>query len=213
MEYPSNAHSKKPAPEPKKEPKKIEQVTTSEVIRKKPGLGKRFQQIFIGGDASSVWEYVAYDVLLPAAKDMVSDAVSTGIERMLFGEGKSPSRRGRGTSYATGHTNYGGYSKPGSSVSRYGKEEPRQMSRRARAAHNFDEIFLATRAEAEEVITRLFDLVDRYDSASVSDLYELVGITGDFTDEKYGWVDLRGAGVTRSREGYLLNLPKPEPLD
>lgn len=87
------------------------------------------------------------------------------------------------------------------------------MSRRGRSTHDFDEIILATRVEAEEVVDRLFDLVGRYESASVSDLYSLVGISGNFTDEKWGWTDLRGAGVERVRNGYLLDLPRPEPLD
>jgi hypothetical protein len=89
----------------------------------------------------------------------------------------------------------------------------RVMSRQARARHNFDEIVLDDRAEAEEVIDRLFDLVSRYESASVADLYELVGLASSHTDHKWGWSDLHGAGVSRIRGGYLLDLPEPEPLD
>ena len=87
------------------------------------------------------------------------------------------------------------------------------MSRRAKATHNFDEIILATRHEAEEVIDRLFDLISRYETATVADLYELVGEDRSYTDDKWGWTDIRGAGVQRVRNGYLLNLPRPEPLD
>ena len=79
--------------------------------------------------------------------------------------------------------------------------------------HDFNEIILGTRVEAEEVIDRLFDLLSKYDNASVADLYELVGITANFTDEKWGWTDLRGASVAKVRNGYLLDLPRPEPLD
>lgn len=207
MEYPSNRNVDKETPKPSK---KVERVVSSEVIRQKPSLGKRFTQLFVGGDAKSAWAYVAYDVMLPAAKDMVSDAVSTGIERMLFGESKSPSKRNR-TGGSNGYVSYNRFS-PSVNTSRQ-RDEPRPMSRRSRSSHNFDEIILETRAESEEVIDRLFDLVSKYESATVSDLYELVGVTGDFTDEKYGWTDIRGAGVTRVRNGYLLDLPKPEPLD
>lgn len=87
------------------------------------------------------------------------------------------------------------------------------MSRAARATHNFDEIILPTRREAEEVLNFLFDLLTRYDTVSISDLYELVGETGQFTDEKWGWNDLTGASVTRVRDGYLLNLPRPVTID
>lgn len=86
------------------------------------------------------------------------------------------------------------------------------MSRRARARHDFDEIVLTSRAEAEDVIDRLFDLVGKYDTASVADLYELVGFDSAHTDYKWGWTDLRGAGVAKVREGYLLDLPDPTPI-
>ena len=59
----------------------------------------------------------------------------------------------------------------------------------------------------------LFTLIERYQSATVADLYELVGVQGSYTDDKWGWVDIRGAGITRVRNGYLLDLPRPQPLD
>jgi hypothetical protein len=55
--------------------------------------------------------------------------------------------------------------------------------------------------------------VSRYESASVADLYELVGLSSVHTDNRWGWTDLTGAGVSRIRGGYLLDLPEPEPLD
>ena len=46
--------------------------------------------------------------------------------------------------------------------------------------------------------------------ATVRDLYEMVGIRAAHTDEKYGWVDIRDARVDRVRDGYVLDLPRPE---
>lgn len=87
------------------------------------------------------------------------------------------------------------------------------MSRRARANFDFDEIILPTRVEADQVLERMFDLLDKYEIVTVADLYDLVGVDSNYTDEKYGWEDLRGADVDRlSRGGYLLDLPRPEPL-
>lgn len=211
-EFPSNSHKTKAAPEENTEPaKKIEQVTTGVVVTRKKPLGKRFVETFFGGDTKGVMNYVMIDVLLPAAKDMIADAVSQGIERMIFGEARSTSRR---TGVRPGgHSSYVSYNRfaPNNQQSR--REEPRNISRRSRASHDFDEIILATRVEAETVIDRLFDIISRYEQATVSDLYELVGVSGNFTDEKYGWTDIRGATVVRTRNGYLLDLPKPEQLD
>jgi hypothetical protein len=206
-EFPSNTNKEKVN---RQEPKKVERVVESEVIRRKKPLGKRLTETFVGGDARSVWSFVALDVLVPAAKDMLADAVSQGVERMIFGEARSTSRRtGRrpGESYIA----YNRYA----SGNRDRRDDPRDrsLSRRARAAHDFDEIILNTRVEADEVIDRLFDLVAKYETATVADLYDLVGIQGSYVDDKWGWSDIRGAGVTRVRNGYLLDLPRPEPLD
>lgn len=214
MDYPTNSHRAKelPAePEPT-EAKKIEPIVTGEVVRRKKPLGKRFKETFIGGDARGVMGFVVLDVLVPAAKDMAADAVSQGIEKMLFGEARSTSRR-PGHRPSTSQNGYVSYNRFAPSPAQRREENTRPVSRRARASHDFDEIILATRVEAEEVIDRLFDLVSRYDSASVADLYELVGVTSQYTDDKWGWTDMRSAGVTRVRNGYLLDLPKPEPLD
>lgn len=216
MDFPSNSHASKTGTDERpaaiepgvngSEPKKVEKVVTGDVVRRKKPLGKRFMETFVGGDAKGVFGYVMMDVLLPAAKDTIADAVSQAVERLLFGEARSTSRR---TGARPGNQPYVSYNRYSSSGPR--REEPRQnISRRARSSHDFDEIILATRAEAEEVIDRIFDLISRYEQATVADLYELVGVTGNYTDEKWGWTDFRGAGVTRISNGYLLDLPKPE---
>lgn len=212
-QFPANSHKTRAAPEEKQsETKKVEKVVEGDVVRRKKPLGKRFAETFFGGDAKGVVAYVVMDVLIPAAKDTVADAFSQGIERMLFGEVRSTSRRtGQRPGGGAGYTNYNRYSSPRESTRR---EDPRNsISRRARSSHDFDEIILATRAEATEVVDRLFDLIAKYETATVADLYELVGVSGNYTDDKWGWTDIRGAGVTRVRNGYLLDLPKPEPLD
>jgi hypothetical protein len=200
-EFPPNSEASK---------KKIERVTSGEVTRKRKSLRKQLSETFVAGDMRTAVRYVMFDVLLPAAKDMVVEAGSAGIEKLIFGE----SRRRRGASSpqagATGYVSYNRYSGPmGSGVS----APQRAISRQSRARHDFDEIVLDSRVEAEEVIDRLFDLVSRYESATVADLYELVGLASTHTDHKWGWTDFRGSGVTRIRDGYLLDLPDPEPFD
>lgn len=196
------------APEKKAPPKekKVEKVVVGTVTRRKKPLSKRFSETFVGGDAQSVAAYVMNDVMVPAAKDMIADAVSQGIEKMLFGESRG---RSRGASVAGAA--YTSYNRISTQAKAGGAN--RDMSPRARASHNFDEIILDTRAEAQEVLDSLFTLISDYDVATVADLYEMVGQTGTFTDEKWGWVDMRGASVTRIKGGYLLNLPSPKFID
>lgn len=211
--YPSNSRTGKEEPKEPKEPKNIEKVVSGRVIRRKKPLGRRFVETFIGGgDSASVWQYVLYDVLVPAAKDTVSDAVSQGIERMLFGEsrGRNSPRSRASSSY----TSYQRYSTP-SPLSR--REDPRRdgrsISRQARATHDFDEIVLETRREVEDILDRMFAVIQKYEEISVSDLYEMLGVHAEFTDAKWGWTSLDNVGATKVRNGYLLDLPRPEPLN
>lgn len=210
--YPSNSQKAKSEGDSKAvREKKIEQITVGTVTRRKRPLGKRFTETFGGGDAQGVMVYILQDVLMPAAKDMISDAVSQGVEKMLFGEARGPSRRPGSNSRGGGYTSYNRYSvNPGH---RREPEPRREMSRGARASHNFDEIILDSRAEADEVLSNLFASVEEYGTATVSDLYSMVGQTGSFQDERWGWDDMRGSSIARVKGGYLLDLPKPIYID
>lgn len=206
-EFPSNSVRSKKQPEDKK----IASVVSGGVSRKKKSLRKQFTEVFVAGDAKTAIRYSMIEVLLPAARDMVLETIQQGLEKLFLGDsyrrrGSTPPQSG-----PTGHVNYGGrYTHMmGSRMS----GPQRILSRQARSRHNFDEIILDERSEAEEVIDRLFDLVSRYEQASVADLYELVGLASTHTDHKWGWSDLTGASVSRIRGGYLLDLPEPEPLD
>lgn len=211
MQFPSNSHADKC--EPKEETKKVEKVIKGVVVTKKKTLTKRFLETFVGDDIGNIKSYILHDVLIPAAKDTISDIVKGitetiqgTIEVSLFGERKRSGSRDRGRSYVS----YNNYSRDKRDDRR---DDRREISSRDRARHNFDDIILENRGEAEEVRNHLVDLIIDYGQATVSDLYDLVGITGEFTDNKYGWTDLRSSSVGRVREGYVLNLPKPKLLD
>lgn len=221
-EYPSNSQNigkeERVKPQaartrPAIQAKKLERVTQGEVTRRKKPLGKRLKELFISGDSRSVWGFVAGDVLIPAAKDMITDAATQAVERMVFGESRGFRNRSGGYRPSpSSHTPYNRYSQGGGAPWR--PEPPRDVSRRARASHDFDEIILESRGEAERVIDMLMEMVSQYSQATVGDLYDLVGISSAYTDNKYGWTNLQGAGVQHIRGGqFLLNLPKPEPLD
>ncbi len=106
-QFPSN--SRRPPGRTRDEPKKIERVIEGEVVRRKTPLSRRMSQNLIGGDAHSVWGWMFGEVLIPAARDMVADAISGGAERMIFGESSHGSRRGRSRGGPSGYTPYNRY--------------------------------------------------------------------------------------------------------
>lgn len=205
--FPSNSNSDKKPDLVKLENRRVQKVVTGNVIKQKKTFWKRVTETFLGEDSKSVGDYIFHDVLIPSAKDMIADMVKGGIEMMLFGERKGHNtNRDRGKSYVS----YASYYKNDRERESRGK---REVSPTNRARHDFDEIVLETRGEAEEVLSHLVDLTIDYDMATVADLYDLVGVTPNFTDNKYGWTDLREASVTRTRGGYLINLPRTQALD
>lgn len=197
-DYKPNSHRSKEAP-PVKE-KKVEKVVQGAVkTRKKNGLEKA-KSVFISDDAANIKNYVVMDVLIPAMKKAISDIVTNGIEMILYGE--------------TGRTKR---SSPAGSVSYRNYYDRRDDDRRTyktpiRVGYSIDDIVLETRGDAEDVLSRMDELVDTYGIVSVADMYEMVGITGNYTDNKYGWTNIRNARPVRVRDGYLLDLPKPQPI-
>ncbi len=202
---PGNSHNKKPTTSDLEVDRpKIEKVVQGKVTTHKKSVFKKIGESFTGDDAQTVGQYLVLEVLVPALKAMLSDATTEGVNRLLFG-GQRPgaARRSSFGGYSQPHTNYANIST--------GRAE---LSRRARATHDFREISFESRTEALMALDVITDFADKYDAATVSDLYDAVGITSDYTDKKYGWTrsDLKDARVVRYRNGYLLEMPDPAPL-
>lgn len=210
--FPSNAKN----PVAPKSEKEIEKVVQGTVITQRPTFWRRLKDTLTENTGGSVFEYVVFDVMVPAAKDMFADAVSQGVERLIFGGSRISRRSGGYRPYGTStHTNYTRYSQPGTNPigsSRYSRDRV-ETPRSIRIAQEFDDIILPTRAEADTVLERMYDLLTQYESVSVADLYELVGLSPSHIDHKWGWIQLNGARHRRIREGYILELPKPIALD
>lgn len=197
-DYKPNSHRSKEAP-PVKE-KKVEKVVQGAVKTRKKNCLEKAKSVFISDDAANIKNYVVMDVLIPAMKKAISDIVTNGIEMILYGE--------------TGRTKR---SSPAGSVSYRNYYDRRDDDRRTyktptRVGYSIDDIVLETRGDAEDVLSRMDELVDTYGIVSVADMYEMVGITGNYTDNKYGWTNIRNARPVRVRDGYLLDLPKPQPI-
>ena len=83
-----------------------------------------------------------------------------------------------------------------------------------RERYKYDDIVFDTRGEAEEVLDVLIDLIGEYGMVNLTDLYDSVGLPSNYTDEKYGWCDLRNASISGSRSnGYIIKFPRLMLLD
>lgn len=193
--------------------KVVEAVVETTVIVKKKGIGSKIRGIISQADLPGVINYVTYDVLIPAARNMIVDGLIEGVHRAFY----------KGERYGRGHSMYGG----GSNGPRFSYSTPvdRSSSPLSRSApprsavlgsrtsrHIRDDFIISTRSDADRVLERLNDIIDRYGVASVGELKDLMGVPSSHVDEKWGWLFLGDASVTQVREGFILDLPPEEPL-
>lgn len=183
----------------KESEKNLERIVTGNVSVKKKNDIQKFAETFVKEDLNTVKSYIWTEVLLPAFKAVISDSVNM----MLYGETsrnrKTNNRRASQVSYSS----Y--YDRPND------RREPNYV--RSVSRYVFDDLKFEDRGDADEVLSTLDDLLNRYPSVSIADLNELVGITGRYTDNKYGWTDISQAYIERARDGYILRMPKAIPLD
>lgn len=209
----AKARAQTPPPPPEERPK-VERVTTSKPEQRKRGLSRRFKETFIGGTARDTAEYMVSDVVVPAVRDMLFDAFESGLHRLIYGE-SNRTRRNMPSSYSNvGHVNYQGMSTSRPAAGAYQQPAERKMSRRSRSRHDFGEIIIDNRREADEVLELMFEYLNRFGEVKVADLYEMTGIAASHVDHKWGWTSLQGAKLVRTRDGrFLLDLPEPGALD
>lgn len=179
--------------------KRANKVVTGKVITKKEGFFSKLTKGFISDDAKNVKSYVFGEVLIPAIKKAISDIVTDGIDIILYGESRKGGRRSVAdrVSYRSYYDNKPSYR---DTASRYDD-------------YSYDNIILETRADAEEVLARMDEMMDTYGLVRVADFKDLVGITGSYTDNKYGWTNIRSAEVVRVRDGYTIRMPRAVPID
>lgn len=184
--------------EEKKEERRVQKVVTGEVKVKKKSEAKKFVDTFISEDVSKVKEYIWMDVLVPAVKKAISDIVTNGIDMILYGStGKSKS------SSSTTRVSYTNYSNPSS----------QQRAVAQRTVYSYDDLLFNSRGEAEAVLAGMDEIMSNYQMVRVSDMNELAGVTGNYTDNNYGWTDIRSAQVIRVRDGYMIKMPRALPLN
>lgn len=204
--YKPNSHKYKEEQKQKKEQlekKKVEKVISGKAkIKKKSEATKFTEKIISTEDVGNLKSYLLEDVIIPTIRNTIWDAITNSLDMILFG-GTGRSRR-KSLSSKVSYRDYYDEKKRGSS----------RLSERKRSGYDFDDIILETRGEAEEVLERMDELIETYSFASVADLYDLVGITCDYTDNKYGWTNIRNAEPIRVRGGgYMLKMPKALPID
>ena len=190
----------------------VTKVISGTAHEREMSLGRKFKKAFVPQSPQEIFEYVLFDVAVPTLKGLVLDIFFQGLERTLYGDERP------GRSYST---SYWSRREPTSYSSMYREARPSRGSRRETArrepepadSRDADSIVLPDRGEAELVLDQINDRLESSGVFTMAELLEMVGISPNPQDSKYGWTDIRGAQVIRVRGGYSLDLPRIEYLN
>lgn len=147
-----------------------------------------------------VGRYVLDEYIKPRGKDFVYDTITaifdifidslTGaVGKAIYKDDVPKNRRRSSSSSSSSHrTNYSSISSSSSSSSRrdLGKRSSTQVC----------DIWVSTREDADYIVDKMREYIEKYNHAKVSDLYQLIEdpLPVIFTDYKYGWTDPRDIG-------------------
>lgn len=179
-------------------------ITNEVKVRKKSGLTK-LGDVFLPGDVSNVKNFIVKEVIVPSIIKAIDTIITEGTHMMLYGEqGHKKSKSINDRISFREYTNYS------SNSSNY-KSDYRSFI--SKPTFEYEDIIFKSRGEAENVLMGLDDILATYNIVRVADFYELVGIRYNHTAMDYGWSDLRSASVIRTRDGYIIKLPRALAID
>lgn len=190
--------------------KEVKAVAHAKPVKK--GLVERLVSSFIGPDGiKDVSHYVSHEIISPAIKNVVADAIKGGVDGLLYGRdgvnrgGYNPGRSHYGTNNRTNYQSRSQYSRGPVS-------QPQQRARRPR--FTTESYMLESRDEAMYVFDELRNLANDYNFVSIADFKDLVGIDSEYTDNNYGWMieQVEGGSIRSMRNGFVVVLPQPTVL-
>ena len=186
-------------------------------VKHRTTMSKLLRQTFIPEDVSDAKDYILTDIIMPAMKNGIFDTITNIIDYWRGGGGsyRRPNSVSAQRSRISQQYDY-------NRVSRQNSAPVRDTTPASR--YSYDDVVIEdyspsqggsakARADAEGVLVSMQGIVDRYSVVRISDLYDLVGLTGVPSDYDYGWTNLNGASVRRVSGGWLLVLPKAMPID
>lgn len=186
---------------------KPKQVAQGKV--RKQSLIKKFGHYILEDTIETAKEHTIKEILLPGIRNLIFDTFNEMVATMLFGDDAprpaSTYRTGNGARKA-GRTSYEKY-----------YEDNQRRGGRAGSYRDMpydpDDIVLDTRAQANAALDELDYIIHKYGQASIATYYDIVGVTGEWADNRYGWTSIRGASIKPVRDGFMIILPPTRVLD
>lgn len=209
-DFPSNSkvdQENRKEPEKSKVVKHIPEVQGTVQIHKKTTMDK-FKEAFSPQDIAEVKSYVLNDVVIPKTKQVFFDILDSGLKAVFFGTDSAKTYNSSASnSTKVSYRNYfdRGTVSSGGVAARSSSYRGRQNQTRFK----FEEIEFSSKGYGESILASLEELIDAQGYARVSDMNELAGVDGKYTDNGFGWTNISTARVIfiADRNMYTFKMP------
>jgi hypothetical protein len=153
--------------------------------------------------------YVNEEIIKPAIKNLIFDAITSAASRAMYGRTGGPYR-------PSGQVRNGNQYPP-RPVTNYSKQydqrpQPEERKPIRHARYDVGDFLITDRNDAANILTSLVEYADRYDVVSIADFYDLIGIAAQHTDHNYGWTidTISHATIMPVRGGFIIKFPPVE---
>lgn len=205
-EYKGNSHKLKAESGQNRSPTTSKRTVVSNTtqVKQKTNELKKTKESFIASDLKTVLEYAWYSIIIPGLKKTLADTIKNGTDMILGQVGR------RGDNGVT-RVRYDKYSSRDSRDVPFDRERDRYSPR----SNTYTDLWFPTIQDAQNVKDAMVEQIAGYGVASILDLYEFSGRSEWITPmhNKYGWMSMRLARIVPDGDGYVLELPKPVPID
>lgn len=176
--------------------KNVKKVIEGTAKVKKKGPFARIKDIIIEGDVDKAKDYAVEGILIPSIKKVLRDMLVSTIDILFTGD----TRRSRSSSGS--RISYNDY---------YDRDrgDADRFYRSTRSIYSLNDVTFDNIVDAERVLDRMEELMSHFKIVSVADFYELAGVPGEYTDNKYGWTSLESARIVSNGRGFYISLPRP----
>lgn len=199
VSLPGNTDKAKEGASPEKK------VIAKAKVQKKSAI-KEALRTFFARDLPEIAEHLVVDVAIPAAKNVITDMVTQGIQQLLYGK-VDPKRL---STY--GYTSYSSSSRVNRRTGYYESRRTERREPHQPKPTNVEDLVFDTRGDAIDVVEFIAEQIEEYGQISVADLMSSVGIQPRYTDERWGWTTTDAFEIRQIREGWLVSADRPEPL-
>lgn len=191
----------KSAPSTTTPPKKVAQAVVSGAVPVQRPATRRFFDFLFAESPKALTKKVTEDVVVPRLKAGLEEAFNSFLSGMLWGGNRPNGSMIRGAMMRGGGVNYSASSSGGSLL------QARQAAETKPAS--YEDLVLPTQQDAEILLANMIQLLNDYRVVAIGDLNDLVGQGSSISDNSYGWNSLDGARISKDRNGFRLELPRP----